>query len=99
MFRLNQSTFLAALGYISKFFPDFTLKSDKDENISLSDFIGKSEVVLYFYPKDNTPGCTKEACSFRDNIKNIHTKNAVVLGISPDSVKSHQNFIQKQSGK
>jgi len=53
--------------------------------------------VLYFYPKDNTPGCTKEACSFRDNIQPFQAKNAVVLGISPDSVKSHQNFINKQN--
>lgn len=77
--------------------PDFTLKSDKDEEVSLKDFLGKSDIVLYFYPKDNTPGCTKEACSFRDNIQPIQAKNAVVLGISPDSVKSHQSFIKKQS--
>ena len=77
--------------------PDFTLKSDQDEDVSLKDFLGKSDVVLYFYPKDNTPGCTKEACSFRDNIQPIQAKNAVVLGISPDSVKSHQSFINKQN--
>jgi peroxiredoxin Q/BCP len=77
--------------------PDFMLKSDKDEDVSLKDFLGKSDVVLYFYPKDNTPGCTKEACSFRDNIQPIQAKNVVVLGISPDSVKSHQNFIKKQN--
>jgi peroxiredoxin Q/BCP len=77
--------------------PDFKLKSDKDEEVSLKDFLDNSDVVLYFYPKDNTPGCTKEACSFRDNIQPIQAKNAVVLGISPDSVKSHQNFIKKQN--
>jgi peroxiredoxin Q/BCP len=77
--------------------PDFKLKSDKDEEVSLKNFLGKSDIVLYFYPKDNTPGCTKEACSFRDNIQPIQAKNAVVLGISPDSVKSHQNFINKQN--
>ncbi len=77
--------------------PDFKLKSDKDEEVSLKDFLDKSDVVLYFYPKDNTPGCTKEACSFRDNIQPIQAKNAVVLGISPDSVKSHQSFIKKQN--
>ena len=77
--------------------PDFTLKSDQDEDVSLKNFLGKSDVVLYFYPKDNTPGCTKEACSFRDNIQPIQAKNAVVLGISPDSVKSHQSFINKQN--
>ena len=70
--------------------PEFTLKSDKNADISLSDFLGKSEVILYFYPKDNTPGCTKEACSLRDNLETIEAKNAVVLGVSPDSVKSHQ---------
>ena len=77
--------------------PDFKLLSDKDEFVSLTDFLGKSDVVLYFYPKDNTPGCIKEACSFRDNLETIETKNAVVLGVSPDSVKSHQNFIEKQN--
>ena len=77
--------------------PDFTLMSDKGEEVSLSDFIGKSDIVLYFYPKDNTSGCTKEACSFRDNIEEIKTKNAIVLGVSPDSIKSHQNFINKQN--
>lgn len=75
--------------------PDFTLMSDTDKEVSLSDYMGKSNVVLYFYPKDNTSGCTKEACSFRENIQEIETKGAVVLGISSDSIKSHQNFIQK----
>jgi peroxiredoxin Q/BCP len=77
--------------------PDFTLLSHDGRKVSLSDFAGKSDVILYFYPKDNTSGCTKEACSFRDNIETIEAKGAVVLGVSPDSVKSHQNFIQKQS--
>jgi peroxiredoxin Q/BCP len=77
--------------------PNFILKSDQDVDVSLGDFLGKSDVVLYFYPKDNTSGCTKEACSFRDNIQPIQAKNAVVLGVSPDSVKSHQNFISKQN--
>jgi len=75
--------------------PNFTLMSDKDEQVSLTDFMGKSDVVLYFYPKDNTSGCTKEACSFRDNLVEIKNKNAVVLGVSPASVTSHQNFINK----
>jgi peroxiredoxin Q/BCP len=77
--------------------PDFTLKSDSGKKISLSQFLGKKEVILYFYPKDNTPGCTKEACSFRDSISAFGNKNAEVFGVSPDSVKSHQNFIQKQN--
>ncbi|OQX86709.1 thioredoxin-dependent thiol peroxidase [candidate division KSB1 bacterium 4484_87] len=75
--------------------PDFTLMSDEEKEVSLSDFLGKKDVVLYFYPKDNTPGCTKEACSFRDNLPQIEARNAVVIGVSKDSVKSHQNFKKK----
>jgi peroxiredoxin Q/BCP len=77
--------------------PEFTLKSDKGIEVSLSQFLGKKDVILYFYPKDNTSGCTTEACSFRDNLPRIEKKDAVVIGISPDSVKSHQGFIQKQN--
>ncbi len=75
--------------------PDFTLQSDTGGEVSLSQFIGKKDVVLYFYPKDNTSGCTKEACSFRDSIQQFNAKDSVILGVSPDSIKSHQNFIQK----
>jgi peroxiredoxin Q/BCP len=71
--------------------PDFTLKNAEDESISLSDFRGKT-VIVYFYPRDNTPGCTKEACGFRDIYDDILGKGAVVLGISADSVKSHAKF-------
>jgi len=74
--------------------PTFTLTSAGGEEISLTDFKGK-HVVLYFYPKDDTSGCTKEACSFRDNIAVIKKKGAVVLGISADGVKSHQKFTEK----
>ena len=77
--------------------PDFTLQSNNGEQITLSDFSGKSNVVLYFYPKDNTPGCTKEACAFRDNIETINAEDTVVLGISPDSIKSHEKFISKHA--
>jgi peroxiredoxin Q/BCP len=77
--------------------PQFTLKSDKGTEVSLSQFLGKKDVILYFYPKDNTSGCTTEACSFRDNLPRIENKNAVVLGVSPDSVKSHHGFINKQN--
>jgi peroxiredoxin Q/BCP len=77
--------------------PGFKLQSDQDKEVSLDQFLGKKEVVLYFYPKDNTSGCIKEACSFRDNLPDIQGKDAVVLGVSPDSVKSHQGFIQKQN--
>ncbi len=74
--------------------PDFTLQISEDRSIKLSDFLGK-KVVLYFYPKDNTPGCTKEACSFRDNYSAITDKGAVVIGISPDSIASHNRFREK----
>ncbi len=74
--------------------PDFTLESDQGEPVTLSDLRGK-KVVLYFYPKDNTPGCTKEACSFRDDHALIAMKGAVVVGISPDSVASHGSFRAK----
>lgn len=78
--------------------PDFSLK-DKDENlISLKDFRGKW-VVLYFYPKDNTPGCTIEAIDFTKNLSQLSKLNAVVIGISPDSCSSHQNFAKKHSLK
>ena len=74
--------------------PDFTLPSTDGEEISLKDLRGK-KVVLYFYPKDDTPGCTKEACSFRDNLARVRRKGAEVLGVSADSVKSHGKFSQK----
>ena len=74
--------------------PDFTV-SDADGNpVSLSDFKGQ-KVVLYFYPKDDTPGCTKEACGFRDAQDDYMEANAVVIGVSPDSEKSHQRFRDK----
>ncbi len=75
--------------------PRFTLKASDGKKIGLKDFIGEKQVVLYFYPKDDTPGCTKEACSFRDNMKTIESKDAVVLGISRDPIESHQKFIEK----
>lgn len=74
--------------------PDFTAKDDNGNNISLKDFRGK-KIVLYFYPKDNTSGCTKEACSFRDNMTRVKRKGSVVLGVSPDSEKSHTKFKEK----
>ena len=74
--------------------PDFTL-SDKDgKEISLSRFLGK-KVVLYFYPKDNTPGCTRQACAFADAYKGFTKKNVEVIGISKDSVASHKKFAEK----
>jgi len=74
--------------------PGFTLLNDAGEEISLGDFRGK-KVVLYFYPRDNTPGCTKEACSFRDDYSLFLMKGAVVLGVSPDGQRSHQRFKTK----
>lgn len=73
---------------------DFTLPNQQGENVSLSDFKGKS-VVLYFYPKDMTPGCTTQACDFRDEHKNFSELNAVIIGVSPDPAASHQKFIAK----
>ena len=76
--------------------PLFTLK-DKDGNeVSLSDFLGK-KVVLYFYPKDNTPGCTRQACAFAESYNEFKTKNIEVIGISKDSVASHVKFAEKYS--
>lgn len=74
--------------------PEFTLQDKKGNLVSLSDFKNK-KVVLYFYPKDSTPGCTKQACSFRDNYEEFVTKDVIVIGISKDSVKSHERFAQK----
>ncbi len=74
--------------------PDFSAMTDSGEKIKLKDLQGKT-IVLYFYPKDNTSGCTKEACDFRDAIAQFKKKNSVVLGVSPDSVKSHEKFKTK----
>lgn len=73
---------------------DFTLPNAQGDLISLSDYRGK-KVILYFYPKDSTPGCTTEACDFRDATEAFAAKNTVILGISADSQKRHQNFISK----
>jgi peroxiredoxin Q/BCP len=74
--------------------PDFTALTDDGQRVNLSDYRGK-RVVLYFYPADDTPGCTTQACSFRDNYVEIEERNAVVLGVSPDNQKSHQKFKTK----
>ncbi|HZW84740.1 MAG TPA: thioredoxin-dependent thiol peroxidase [Nitrososphaerales archaeon] len=76
--------------------PDFVLPSSAGSDVKLSSYEGKN-VVLYFYPKDDTPGCTREACAFRDNLPKFEGADAVILGISSDSLKSHQNFIDKYS--
>lgn len=76
--------------------PDFKAKDQNGKIISLSDFSGK-DVILYFYPKDDTPGCTAEACSFRDNYQSLLKEGFEVLGVSTDDEKSHQKFITKYS--
>ena len=76
--------------------PDFSLPSTTGENVSLRQFKGKKTVVLYFYPKDETPGCTREACDFRDHSAEFEAAKVVVLGISTDSLESHQHFKEKQ---
>jgi len=74
--------------------PDFKVQTNGGGEVALRDFRGKS-VILYFYPKDDTPGCTKEACAFRDHFSEFKKRGAVVLGVSIDSVKSHDKFVEK----
>ena len=77
--------------------PQFSLLDENGNTISLEDYAGKQYVVLYFYPRDSTPGCTTEACDFRDLYPQFTEMNAAVLGISTDSAKKHQNFIAKNN--
>lgn len=79
---------------VGKAAPGFTLLDDQENSVSLKDFLGK-KVILYFYPKDDTPGCTQEACDFQENFKKLEKKGAVLIGISKDSVASHQKFKTK----
>jgi peroxiredoxin Q/BCP len=74
--------------------PEFSVSTSRGGKISLADYKGQN-VILYFYPKDDTPGCTKEACAFRDNFSEFKKRGAIVLGVSPDSVKSHDKFVEK----
>lgn len=75
--------------------PQFSLLNEQGETVSLQDYANKKHVVLYFYPKDSTPGCTTQACDFRDRHEEFEDLNAVILGVSPDGEKSHQKFIEK----
>lgn len=75
--------------------PDFTLSTPSGEQVSLKDFLGKQNVVLYFYPADNTPGCTAEACAFRDSYEVFKEAGAEVIGVSTNSAASHQQFAAK----
>ncbi len=74
--------------------PEFSLPDDQNNTLSMADFAGK-KLVLYFYPKDDTPGCTTESCDFRDNLQNLNKLNVAVLGVSKDSVASHKKFKAK----
>jgi peroxiredoxin Q/BCP len=75
--------------------PDFTLPSQAGEMVSLKDFLGRKPVVLFFYPKDDSPGCTREVCAFRDYLEEFRKLDAEVIGISSDSVESHRSFAVK----
>ena len=72
--------------------PDFTLPSQLGDNVTLSEYFGKKNVVLYFYPKDESPGCTREACTFRDSYQELTSLGAEVIGVSSQSVESHKSF-------
>ncbi|MGA2459814.1 MAG: peroxiredoxin [Candidatus Bathyarchaeia archaeon] len=75
--------------------PDFEGPTSDGSRLGLRDFIGKKNVVLYFYPKDDTPGCTREACSFRDNIEPLRRMGAEIIGVSLDSIEDHRRFMEK----
>jgi peroxiredoxin Q/BCP len=77
--------------------PLFSLPNQTGKTVEIADYLGKSKVVLFFYPKDDTPGCTKEACEFRDRYADFITQGCVVFGISSDSVDSHVGFIEKHA--
>jgi len=81
---------------VGKPVPDFTLPATGDQDLSLSDFRGK-HVVVYFYPRDSTPGCTTEGQNFRDSINTFRRRHTVILGVSRDGIKSHENFKEKQA--
>lgn len=79
---------------VGKQAPDFSLLNQNEERVSLSQFKGKN-IILYFYPKDMTPGCTTQACDFRDHFKEFSESDTVIIGISPDPVERHQKFVAK----
>ncbi|CAM4231933.1 thioredoxin-dependent thiol peroxidase [Lederbergia lenta] len=80
---------------INEIAPNFRLQASNGEKVSLSDFKGKKHVVLYFYPKDMTPGCTTQACDFRDMHAEFSDLDAVILGVSPDPLERHEKFVDK----
>jgi peroxiredoxin Q/BCP len=75
--------------------PDFELQNQFGEKVAISEFIGKQNLVIYFYPKDDTPGCTKQACSFRDSFQDFIDHGAMVIGISSDSIAKHKSFASR----
>lgn len=85
----------SAMPQVGKAAPAFTLPAVPEGKVRLSQFKGEKNVVLYFYPRDNTPGCTTEACDFRDNLGQFESADTVVLGVSTDSIKSHEKFAGK----
>ncbi|MGB8645379.1 MAG: thioredoxin-dependent thiol peroxidase [Anaerolineae bacterium] len=85
---------MTELSLVGQKAPEFTLNDDQGKPVKLADFRGQ-KVILYFYPKDDTPGCTAQACGFRDRYVDIQDKNGVVIGISPDDAGSHQKFRTK----
>jgi len=93
--KYNQSRSASRSVKVGDRAPDFTLPSLTGQPVSLESFLGKKIIVLYFYPKDNTPGCTAEACSFRDSYEAFQEAGAEVIGISSDTEKSHQQFANK----
>ena len=76
--------------------PDFEAKDQDGKTVKLSDYAGKQAVILYFYPRDETPGCTKQACGFRDSLEDLKKKGVAVLGVSRDDAESHRKFIAKE---
>ncbi|GAB4549357.1 MAG: peroxiredoxin [Anaerolineae bacterium] len=91
----TQSTLAISVGYqVGDRAPDFTLHNQYDEPVHFYDLIGTSPIVLYFYPKDNSPTCTAEACAFRDSYEAFSEAGAMIIGISADSVKSHRRFAE-----
>ena len=89
------STFGAEMPKVGDKAPDFSVTASDGTTLHLKDYVGKSNIILYFYPKDDTPGCTKEACGIRDTFDEFKGLNATVFGVSFDTVESHKNFIAK----
>ena len=89
------STFAADMPKVGDKAPEFSAPASNGSTVSLKDYVGKGNIILYFYPKDDTPGCTKEACGIRDTFSEFKGLNATVFGVSFDSVESHKQFIEK----